>query len=140
MTNINFGRVILGGLLSGLILNIGEFLLNEVIFVKQLEEMVARLHIQRPGSSFIAIASAMTFVLGIVIVLTYAFIRQKLAPGPKTAIVAGLIVWFCVYVYAGTLNGVLFGVAPNLMAIGIIWGLCEYLLAALAGAWLYKEG
>lgn len=139
MTNINFGRVILGGLLSGLVLNIGEFLLNEVIFVKQLEEMVARLNIQRPGSRFIVIATAITFVLGIVIVLTYALIRTRFGPGPKTAIIAGLICWFCIYVYAGTLNGVLFGLPSNLLATGIVWGLCEYLLAALAGAWLYKE-
>ncbi|MDQ1637141.1 MAG: hypothetical protein QOF62_480 [Pyrinomonadaceae bacterium] len=29
--NMNFGRVFLGGLLAGLILNIGEFLLNEKV-------------------------------------------------------------------------------------------------------------
>lgn len=139
IANINFGRLILGGLVSGLVLNIGEFLLNEVIFVKQMEEMVARLHIQRPGITFITTATAMTFILGIVIVLTYALIRTQFGPGPKTAVVSGFICWFCVYLYAGTLNGVLFGVAPNLLAIGLIWGLCEYLLAALAGAWFYKE-
>lgn len=139
MTNVNFVRVILGGLLSGLVLNSGEFLLNEVIFVKQMEETVARLHIQRPGTIFIAAATMMTFVLGIVMVLVYALIRTRVGPGPKSAILAGLVGWFCVYLYAGTLNGILFGLAPNLIAIGIIWGLCEYVFAALAGAWLYKE-
>ena len=31
MKNINLGKVLIGGLLAGLILNVGEFLLNDVI-------------------------------------------------------------------------------------------------------------
>jgi hypothetical protein len=139
MSKINYGRVILGGLLTGLIINVGEFLLNEVIFVKQMEEMVRRLNITRPGVTFISVAIIMTFLVGIVIVFVYAMIRTRLGPGPKTAIVAGLVGWFCIYFYAGILNGTLFGVPPTLMAAGLVWGLAEYVVGAVAGAWLYKE-
>jgi hypothetical protein len=139
MGNINFGRVILSGLVAGLVLNVGEFLLNEVVFKKQLEEMVKRLDLPTPGVLFIAVAVLLTFVLGIVMILVYAMIRSRLGPGPKTAIIAGLIFWFCVYVYSGILNSVFFGLAPGLMLIGMLWGLAEYVLGALAGAWLYKE-
>ena len=69
MSNINYGRAILGGLLAGLVLNVGEYLLNEVVFKRQMEEMFARLHVTAPGSSFIAVAVLMTFLLGILIVL-----------------------------------------------------------------------
>ena len=139
MGRINFARIILGGLVTGLVINVGEFLLNEVIFVKQMEEMVRRLNITRPGAAFIGAAVLLTFLLGIVIVLVYALIRTRLGPGPKTAIVAGLIGWFCVYFYAGVLNGTLFGVPPTLMLVGLAWGLGEYLIGAVAGAWVYKE-
>ena len=139
MGKINLGRVILGGLLTGLVINVGEYLLNEVVFVQQLEEMVKRLNVTRPGGTFIAVAIIMTFLLGIVIVLIYAMIRARFGPGPKTAIYAGLIGWFCIYVYAGVLNSVLFGLTPGLLLIGILWGLVEYVLGALAGAWYYKE-
>jgi hypothetical protein len=139
MGNINFGRVILGGLVAGLIINIGEFLLNEVVFKQQMEEMARRLNVQTPGGSFIAIAVLITFLLGIVIVLTYALIRPRLGAGPKTAIVAGLICWFCIYVYSGILNSMFFGLGSTLVVMGIAWGLAEYLLGALAGGWLYKE-
>ena len=137
--SINFGRVILGGLVAGLIINIGEFLLNEVVFKQQLEEMVRRLNVPAPGGSFIAIAVVITFLLGIVIVLTYALIRPRLGAGPKSAIVAGLICWFCIYVYSGILNSTFFGLAPAMVVMGMTWGLVEYLLGALAGGWLYKE-
>ena len=139
MTKINFGRVILGGLLTGFIINFAEFLLNEVVFVKQMEEMTRRLNIERPGVTFIAAAIFLTFLLGIMIVLVYAMIRTRLGPGPKTAAIAGLVGWFCVYFYAGVLNGTLFGVPPYLMIIGLVWGLAEYVLGAIAGAWFYKE-
>jgi hypothetical protein len=139
MANINFGRVLTGGLVAGFVLNLGEFLLNEVIFVKQMEEMARRLNIARPGSAFIISAVVLTFLIGILLVLIYALIRPRVGRGPKTAIVAGLIGWFCIYFYAGILNGVLFGVAPNLLVLGIFWGAAEYVLAAIAGAALYKE-
>jgi hypothetical protein len=77
MNNINFGRVIPGGLVAGLILNIGEFLLNEVLFVKQMEEMFRRMNLPRPGAAFIITAVGITFLLGIVMVCLYAMIRTR---------------------------------------------------------------
>jgi hypothetical protein len=136
---INFGRVVLGGLVAGLIINLGEFLLNEIFFVRQMEEMLRLLNTPRPGFKFIATATLLTFVLGIIMVLTYAMIRPRFGPGPKTAILAALIAWFCIYIYAGMLNSALFGVPPALLAMGITWGAAEYIVAGLAGAWLYKE-
>ena len=139
MNNINFGRVILGGLLTGLILNIGEFLLNEVVFRQQMEEMLSRMNVPRPGVNFIATAVGITFLLGIVIIWIYAMIRPRFGPGPKTAIVAAFVGWFCVYFYCGILNSTLFNLPAWLMLTGMVWGIIQYSLAALAGAWLYKE-
>jgi hypothetical protein len=139
MNNINFGRVILGGLVAGLILNIGEFLLNEVVFVRQMEEMFTRMNLPRPGTSFIATAVGITFLLGIVIVWIYAMIRSRFGPGPKTAIIAAFVAWFCVYFYSGILHATLFGMPATLLLMGLVWGIIEYILAAVAGAWLYRE-
>lgn len=139
MNNINYGRVILGGLVTGLILNIGEYLLNEVVFVKQMEEMFRRMNIPRPSGSFIATAVGITFLLGIVIVWLYALIRPRVGAGPKAAIIAGFVAWFCVYFYCGILNAALFGIPASYMLLGMVWGIVEYSVAAIAGAWLYKE-
>jgi len=139
MSKINFGRVILGGLLAGLVLNIGEYLLNEVVFKQQMEETFRRLHVPPPGGNFIAIAVAITFLLGILIVCLYAMIRPRYGPGPKTALCAASVIWFCVYVYCGVLNAAIFGLQTSLVIIGMVWGIVEYSLAAIAGAWLYRE-
>lgn len=139
MNNINLSRAILGGLVAGVVLNIGEFLLNDVVLGAQMKEFFRRFGLPEPGSSFLIVAVLLTFVLGIVIVWIYAAIRPRLGPGVKTAICAGLLAWFCVYVYSGIINGMILQVPANFLVIALVWGAVQYTLAAIAGAWLYKE-
>ncbi len=139
MNKINFGRVLLGGIVAGVILNLGEMALNGKILATQMTDFFKRCGFPEPGTYFFIIAIAITFVLGIVIVLGYAAIRPRFGPGPKTAIIAGLFAWFGVIVY-GQMIGLGLGVEPgNVFAITVGWELVEYLLAAFAGAALYKE-
>jgi len=138
MGNINMGRVILGGLVAGLVLNIGEFLLNGVLLAAQMKTFMTQHNFTEPPY-FIPIAVILTFVLGIVIVLGYACIRPRFGPGVKTAIIAGLFAWFGVCFYCTIINSVLMGIPMNTMILGIVWCLVEYCLGAIAGAWLYQE-
>ena len=136
---INFGRVLLGGLVAGIVLNIGEYILNDKVFGPQMKEYFAKHNFPIPGGNAIAVAVVMTLVLGIVIVLGYAAIRPRFGAGPKSAIVAALFAWFGVYLYPNVL-GAAFGFVPtNILPIALVWGLVEYNVAALIGAWLYKE-
>ena len=139
MGKINFGRVLLSGLVAGLILNIGEYLLNDKVLATEMAEFFRRCGFPKPGANFIVIAVIITFVLGIVIVLGYAAIRPRFGPGPRTAIIAGLFAWFGVVVY-GSVIFLGLGMTPtNVFAIVLAWELVEYLLATLVGAWLYQE-
>ena len=139
MNKINFPRVLLGGLVAGLVMNIGEVLLNDVILGAQMKEFIARLRVPEPGGSFIAVAVILTFIMGVVIVWLYAAMRPRLGPGPKTAICAGVIGWLFACVYCGIINGMILQVPRNMMIVGIAWCFIEYTAAAVAGAWLYKE-
>jgi hypothetical protein len=139
MDRINCGRLVLGGLVAGIVLNIGESLLNAVVVAKQMEETFKRINVAPPSGTFIGIAVVMTFLLGLVLAWLYALIRPRLGPGPKTAIVAAVILWFCVYVYSGIINGLVIGVPFTMILIAMAWGFVEYALAALVGGWLYKE-
>jgi hypothetical protein len=139
MNKINFPRVILGGLVAGLVMNIGEVLLNDVIMGAQMKEFIARLRVPEPGGSFVAVAVILTFIMGVVLVWLYAAMRPRLGPGPKTAICAGVIGWLFACFYCGIINGLILQVPRNMMIIGIVWCFIEYTVAAVAGAWLYKE-
>src|SRR4026207_876953 len=139
MNNVKLGRVLLGGVLAGLVLNFGEFLLNDLFLAKELQQFYARSGLTPPGTSFLIPAVTLTFVMGIVLVLLYALIRSRLGPGVKTAITAGLLMWFSVYVYTGIVNGMALSVPLNFILIAMAWGLVEYLLAAIVGGWVYRE-
>ncbi|HEU0174316.1 MAG TPA: hypothetical protein VFV58_08625 [Blastocatellia bacterium] len=140
MKKINIGRVLLGGLIAGLVLNIGEFLLNGVMLADDMKKDFERLNLPaEPGGGFIAKAVVATFVLGVAITFLYAAIRTQLGPGVKTAIYAGLLAWFFTILYPGVIYSALGLVAMRLFWIGLAWGLVEYALGAIAGAWLYKE-
>src|SRR5216110_3124332 len=115
MGKINLGRVLLGGLVAGVVLNAGEWLLNGVVLKSTMDAFFKKCGIPQPGNNFLVIAIAITFVLGIVIVLGYAAIRPRFGPGPKTAIIAALFAWFGCYVYCGIINGLLFGIPMNTM-------------------------
>lgn len=71
--------------------------------------------------------------------LGYACIRTRFGPGVKTAIIAGLFGWFGVYFYTAIINGVLFGLPAVTIVTVVVWGLVQYVVAAIAGAWAYKE-
>jgi hypothetical protein len=140
MNNINFGRVILGGIVAGIVLNIGEFLLNAKVLAAPMREFALRHNFPPdPPGNAIAVATAMTLIMGVVLVLGYACIRTRLGAGVKTAVIAGLFAWFAVYLYSGMVNSVFMGLTSGTIALLVVWGLVEYIIAAIAGAWLYKE-
>ena len=139
MGRINLGRVILGGLVAGLVINIGETILNLVIVAQAMEDALQARNLPPLGINPIIGFVVFSFAVGIVTVWLYAAIRPRFGPGPKTGAIAGLIVWFFAYLYGAVAMGMM-GLFPmKLMAITMIWGLPEIAIAAMAGASLYRE-
>lgn len=139
MKRINLARVIVGGLLAGLVINVGEVLFNGVLFAADLNAAMARLNLPPVGGGAVAVLLAMGFVLGIATVWLYAAIRPRFGAGVGTALCAGASVWLLAYVY-GSVGYAVMGFFPTrLIAFGIAWELVELLAASVAGAWLYEE-
>lgn len=80
---MNYGRILLGGLVAGVVLNIGEFLLNGVLLARQMEEFFSKCGLTPPGSSALIILVVMTFLMGIFIVFVYAAIRPRYGQVPR---------------------------------------------------------
>jgi len=139
MAKINLGRVILGGLLAGVVINIGEFVLNMAILAKRWEDALNALHIPPFDSTAIGFFVVLGFVLGVLAVWVYAAIRPRFGAGPMTAICAGLIVWALASLYpaAGEFPMHLF--PRRLLLYTTAWEFFELPIATLFGAWLYKE-
>src|SRR5713226_8760098 len=139
MNKINVGRVVLGGLVTGLVLSLGNLLLNRVWVRDELKADLGRLNLSEPGDDFIIRAVVLTFILGIGVVYLYAAIRPRFGAGVKTAICAGLMAWFFTVLYTGLIIGLALRMPAGLTLKRAVWGLFEYAIGAIAGAWLYKE-
>lgn len=139
MNRIQWGRVIAGGLAAGVVLNLGEWLLHEVILRERMEAAAAAMGMETPTSSDIAIFVAMTFVLGLLLVWLYAAIRPRYGPGVKTAVRAAVAVWaFGSATFALAMGSL--GLFPaRLMTYVALWSLAEVIVAVVIGAALYRE-
>jgi hypothetical protein len=139
MGKINMGRVVFGGLIAGVVINIGEFILNMPILGRLWNEALQALKRPSMESELPIFFILLSFTLGILVVWVYAAIRPRFGAGPLTAISAGLIVWALASLYpsAGMLPMNLF--PRRLLFYGVAWQLFELPLAALAGAWIYRE-
>src|SRR5262249_25853854 len=86
MTNINLGRVLLGGLVAGLIICAGQFVLNGIVLTSQWTAVMESIHRPVVGPSQIILFNILAFVEGIAAVWIYAAIRPRFGAGPKTAV------------------------------------------------------
>ncbi|UCC81991.1 MAG: hypothetical protein JSW46_13415 [Gemmatimonadota bacterium] len=139
MGKINVVRVILGGLLAGLVINISESILNMFVIADSMELAMRELNMAPVGGSTIAVYTVIGFLLGIVTIWIYAAIRPRFGPGPKTAVLAGFVVWLLAYLWRLLDLGLTGRFDPGLLVLPAAWGLVEIVIAALAGGWLYQE-
>ena len=139
MAHTNRVRVILGGLLAALVINIVEFITNGVVLREEWGQTMQALGkpAQLSGGA-IVIFNIWGFLVGIAAVWLYAAIRPRYGAGPKTAIRAGLVTW-AVAVLANLSNYPLGLFPTRLLVITSIVALVEIVVATLVGAWLYKE-
>ena len=138
MGKMNASRVILGGIVAGIVANILEYLLHEVILKAEHAEAMKALGKTMPeGGSTIVVWLIYGFAWGIATIALYAGIRPRFGPGPMTAIRAAVLSWF--------LGSFLMGVAMWNMTVMAFSGttavgeLVIAIVATLAGAAVYKE-
>jgi hypothetical protein len=139
MGGINWGRVLAGGALAGVVIFAIEGAAS-MLYMDDMKTAAAahNLSLEMTGAKW-AVPVLVSLLVGIVMVFFYAAARPRFGPGPKTAMIVATGLWlggyltslfgyYCMGLFAG----------PMLLTWGIV-GLVEMNLAAVAGAWLYRE-
>jgi hypothetical protein len=139
MGRMNMAKVIAGGLLAGLIINLSEFVLNTYVVAAEMERALKAMQRPMPGGQAIAVFTALGFLLGIATIWLYAAIRPRYGAGPRTASMAALAVWFFAYLYPSVFMIAMDMFPTGMTALALVWGLVEILVASLAGGWVYSE-
>jgi hypothetical protein len=139
MGSINEKRVVLGGLLAGVIINVIQGVQGYITMADWQVAMQSKGLPVAADPLTMALYLALGFLIGIVAVWLYAAVRPRLGPGPATAIKVAIAVWLLWYLPA-TAGYASFGIFPaRLLVVTAIGGLINIVVATLAGAWLYRE-
>ncbi len=140
MGKINVGRLILGGIVAGIAIDIVDYFVDGVWLGQSWNDGMALLG--KPGFSQIQIIlfNVIGLLTGIVAIWVYAAIRPRFGAGVKTAIIAGLAVWLLTTVFPNLAFmhvGHLF--SNHLALYTTLGGLVEVLFGSVVGASVYKE-
>jgi hypothetical protein len=140
MGKINMSRVLLGGLVAGVVINAIEGLVNGVLF--EADWVAALGALQKPAAfsvKQIVFFNVAGFAFGMLMMLAYAAMRPRLGAGANTAMCAGALVWMLGVAIPNSFNAIthIFPLALMLKLTAI--ALVEMLLAGVAGAYFYKE-
>lgn len=141
MGRINLSRVIVGGLVAGLVIDICEGVLNGMVLADRWGAVMTSLN--RPATPSVKTMIALNvwgFAAGILTVWIYAALRPRFGSGPKTAMIAGLTMWAAAFALATAVPVFLHIYPVNLALTSIGVEIIEMLAAATAGAYFYKEG
>jgi hypothetical protein len=142
MTRINVGRVIIGGVVAGLIFFLGDGVVHGVLLKPNWAQTMTALG--RSGSGDVGqrgFAYFLTYDLlkGLIAVWLYAAARPRFGAGPATALLAAFTLWLLVIPVPtlGLLPMEFF--SAKLAVLWSIYGLVPIVIGTLAGAWIYRE-
>jgi hypothetical protein len=138
MGKVNWGRVLLGGIVAGVVIGLVDYVVNTYFWAQQDDAFLKRLGIHlRPGA--IPVFLLLDLLLGIAAIWAYSVARPRYGAGPKTAVITGLGVWFIGSVLpdvARWANGILY---TKMTCAEVGLDLVTIVVASLIGASLYKE-
>ncbi len=139
MSRINIARAAIGGLVAGVVANAVDFVTNKYLMSAENTDMMQRLNLSAAAmESSIPTWIVIDFIWGLVLVFSYAAIRPRFGPGPKTATIAGVTLWLAVNAWFAGMSAM--GIMPTPAFLkGAVLSLVSTLAAVLVGAAIYKE-
>ena len=141
MGKINWTRVLIGGLVAGVVMNVLWFAAWGLFERGSLSAALDALG--RPLQETVAstvLMVVMTFLMGILVVWLYAAIRPRCGPGPKTAAMAGVAAGLLLGVFPDIGWGSMLRLIPaRVWATDAVVTFVAVVIGTLLGAWVYKE-
>jgi hypothetical protein len=141
MASINAGRVVVGGLAGGVAGNVCDFLWNSTVLKDDMTAMAQKFGMDPAAMQSMSAWAPwiiIDFVIGLLIVWTYAAMRPRFGAGPKTAVIAGITLYLAVtaVLYGFTSMGMM---PMGAFARGSATALVTVIVTSLVGAAVYKE-
>jgi hypothetical protein len=141
MGQINWTRVVIGGIVAAVILFIAGFIIHGLILGPDWTawQNAGHMPLALPHGTAVVIWIIVSLINGLTGVWIYASIRPRYGAGAKTALIAGLMIWLVGGLIAALAGYALGNVPHRVVAIAGIGDLIADLIAIVAGAYFYKE-
>ena len=135
---VNSGKVVVGGLVAGVVANGLDYLFQGVVLKPDFEMFRQRLNLDPVAANNPVPWIVVDFILGFLLIVTYVGFRARWGPGPKTAIYAGVVIFVAIASMMGALTAIgVFTTDTYLKSSAL--SLITVTSAALAAAFVYKE-
>ena len=144
MGRIAWGRVLLGGVVAGIVFNAFEFVLHGRILAEAWASAMLALgktagEMEAAQSTSMPLLILWAFLACLFGTWLYAAVRPRFGPGPKTAFLAGIVTWFGVTLMPA-IESTAFALYPgSLVNTWVIGELIGLVVSVFIGAWIYKE-
>jgi hypothetical protein len=142
MGKINAGRVIIGGIIAGIICFFGDGVVHGVLLQPKWQAIMTSLG--RSGAGDVGQRNFGYFMVydllkGLLAVWIYAAARPRFGPGPATALLAAVMLWLLVIPIPviGLLPMQFFG--AEFAILWSLYGLVPIIVGTMIGAWVYRE-
>ncbi len=136
---MNYKRILVGGLLAGIILNASEFLLNGVVQRAEMQVQTAEHALVFASWAMIAYV-LMAFLWGFALAWVYAALRPRFGPGLGTGLIAAAVVWTLTCLTPSVSLAAVGLVGSGSFAIGLVWAAVEMAVAGIVAGAVYHEG
>ena len=140
MGKINFGRVILGGIVAGIVMDLLGYLVDGLMLAQNWSDDMILIGKSEFSTTQLIEFNLLGIVSGLIAIWIYAAIRPRFGAGVKTAIFAGIAVWIVgVLVPNASFMYVAGLFSKHLTLYTTLGGLVEVVAGTIAGAALYQE-
>ena len=142
MTNINFARLFVGGLIASVLLFVSDGFLHEQVFKQYWEYVYQGVGAKQPDPSHSwALLYFFIFELGrgFLAILLYVLMRPFYGVGPKTAVLSAMVAWLAFSVTAPAEFIPLGFYGRRLWVMVAAAQLVTSIIANLIAAWIYRD-
>jgi hypothetical protein len=95
MSGINMNRWLAGGVAAGILIWVLEGLSSTLLYMDQMEAALTAHNMSMELSAGVMVLTVViSLIAGLALIFFYAAARPRFGPGPKTAVIVAVALWF----------------------------------------------
>lgn len=134
-----YGRVLLGGLLGGVISNLSGIALGALVLHAEASKVLQAMENPPSPTRMFVEHVLMRLGIGLAAAWLYGAIRPRFARRTRAIVAAATYLWLTTYLFSTLILEELKIYSSRTATIGLAWGFVELVLVVTAAAWVIRD-